>query len=307
MKEEDKIVRWVYLILLALIWGSSFIFMKRGLVSFPPDQVAAIRLFFAFLSLFPVVILQMKKVKKSYYKYIIASGFLGNGIPAFLFANAQTRVSSSMAGILNSLTPVFVLVVGATFFGSVFKKSHILGVIIGLAGAVALILLNANGNLSNLDNWFALLIVLACVCYAFSANILRKYLQEVNATHITGFALFAAGIPSGIYLFTTDFIHRLQTHPESWSSFGYILLLGIFGSALSTVFFNKLIKISNALYAASVTYLIPIVALAWGISDGEKLSFGDLLAMGGILLGVYLINHDRIKEIRATKAKQRGN
>lgn len=298
MKKEDKFLRWFYLGLLAFIWGSSFILMKRGLVSFSANQVASIRMFVSFIFLFPLVISRLKEVKKEHYKYIFASGILGNGIPAFLFANAQTHVASAMAGMLNSLTPVFVVIVGSLFFGSVFKKSHISGVIIGLAGALGLILINANGQLNSSNNWFGFLIVLACVCYSFSVNIIRKYLFSVDALLITGFALFAAGIPCGIFLFNTDFIDRFNTEPNAWISFWYIVTLSLFGTALSTIVFNKLIKISNALYAASVTYLIPMVALFWGEFDGESLGILHIIAMLGILLGVYLINLDKIKEMR---------
>ena len=227
---------------------------------------------------------------------MFAVGLLGNGIPSFLFTHAQTHIPSAMAGMLNSLTPVFVVLVGWLLFGSLFKASHIIGVIIGLAGAVALILINSKGTLVNAHNWYGFLIVLATISYAFSVNIIRKYLHEVDAVNITGFALFAAGIPCGIFLFTTDFISRFSTQPGVWTNFGYILLLGLLGTALSTVIFNKLIKISNPLYAASVTYLIPIVAMLWGLFDGESLGIFHLLAMGGILFGVYLINLQSIRE-----------
>ena len=294
-------MRWLYLALLAIIWGSSFILMKRGLVSFSADQVAAIRMSVSFLSLFPLVIYRMKDVKKQYYKYIFATGILGNGLPSFLFAHAQTQISSSVAGILNSLTPVFVLIVGALVFGSVFKVSHITGVIIGLAGAVSLIFVNTKGQLSGSNNLYGLLIIIATVSYAFSVNIIRKYLYEIDSLLITGFALFAAGIPCGIFLFTTDFTSRLSAQPEAWHSLGYVALLGLFGTAISTILFNKLIKISNALYASSVTYLIPVVAMFWGVFDGEAISYLHFLAMGGILLGVYLINLESIREMRVKK------
>lgn len=229
---------------------------------------------------------------------MFAVGLLGNGIPSFLFAHAQTHVASAMAGMLNSLTPVFVVLVGSLLFGSVFKASHILGVITGLAGAVALILISSKGAVINSGNWFGLLIVLATVSYAFSVNIIRKFLHEINALHITGFALFAAGIPCLLFLFTTDFVTRFNI-PGAFLNFVYIVLLGLLGTALSTVVFNRLIKISNPLYASSVTYLIPIVALLWGLFDGETLGVFHFLAMGGILLGVYLINLETIREMKS--------
>lgn len=300
LKKEDKLLRWFYLLLLALIWGSSFILMKRGMMVFSADQVAALRMFVSFLSLFPLVIFHIRKIEKKYFKYLIATGLLGNGIPAFLFTHAQTKISSSMAGMLNSLTPVFVVFTGWIFFRSIFKVTHILGVVIGLAGAMALIYINSEGAVLNMNNWFGLLIVAATICYSFSVNIIRNYLFPVEALHITGFALFAAGIPCGIFLFTTDFIERFAM-PHAWSSFGYIALLAIMGTAFSTILFNKLIKISNALYASSVTYLIPLVAMLWGVYDGEGLGIYHFLSMTCILSGVYLINYEHIKEMRSSE------
>ncbi|MEP7169396.1 MAG: EamA family transporter [Bacteroidota bacterium] len=296
MTEQDKLLRWFYLALLSLIWGSSFILMKRGLQSFSPDQVAATRMLVSFLSLFPFVIYRIKKIEKKYFKYIFTIGLLGNGIPAFLFTHAQTHIASAMAGMLNSLTPVFVVIVGSLFFGSVFKASHIFGVIIGLAGAVALILINSKGKITGTDNAYGLLIVVATISYAFSVTIMRRFLQTLDAVLITGFALFITGIPSGIFLFTTDFTQRLQTVPGAWTNLFYVILLGLFGTAVSTILFYKLVKISNALYASSVTYIIPIVALLWGIFDGETLGIHHFLAMSGILFGVYLINLQSIRE-----------
>lgn len=301
MKSEDKVLRWFYLALLALVWGSSFILMKRGLLAFEPDQMAALRMFASFIALFPFVIPHVKKVKKENFKYIFATGILGNGIPAFLFAFAQTKISSSMAGMLNSLTPVFVVILGLLIFKSAFKISHILGVIIGLGGAVSLILVNSKANVLTGDAWYGSLVLLATICYAFSVSIIRHYLHTVDSLFITGFALFAVGIPCGIYLFSTDFVPRFATNPQAWSSFGYIITLALLGTALSTVLFNKLVKISNALYASSVTYLIPIVAVMWGFYDGESLHVTHFLAMGAILTGVYLINYSSIKEMRTMK------
>lgn len=301
MKKEDKILRWFYLILLAAVWGSSFILMKRGLVSFNGNQVAAIRMFVSFLSMIPFVIIHFKKVDRKYYKYLFATGMLGNCIPAFLFANAQVHVSSSIAGMLNSLTPVFVVIVGVLFFKNKFRSSHLWGVFLGLAGAVALILINSKGPFAGANNWFGLLIVLATLCYSFSVTIIRTYLKDLDSIINTAFALFIPGIICGIYLFSTDFTSRFETDPHAWISFLFIATLALLGTVLSTIIFNKLVKISNALYASSVTYLIPIVAMFWGIFDGETIGFYHFLAMLGILSGVYLINLDSIREIKANK------
>jgi drug/metabolite transporter (DMT)-like permease len=303
VREEDKFTRWIYLTTLAVIWGSSFILMKTGLKSFDAGQVASLRLFVSWCALLPLVAHRFKEVKSEKFRYIFATGMLGNGIPAFLFAIAQTRVSSSLAGMLNSLTPVFVVIIGFLFFKTVFKPSQLLGVIIGLAGAFALILISSKANVLSGNSWFGLLIVLATVCYAFSVTIIRNYLHHVDSVLITGFALFFAGIPSGIYLFTTDFISRFSEYEDAWISFFSIATLGLLSTAFSTVLFNKLIKISNALYASSVTYLIPVVAILWGVLDGETINTRHLMAMAAILTGVYLINYDAIREMKQKKGK----
>lgn len=282
-------VKWILMILLALIWGSSFILMKRGLIDFSPTQVASVRMLTAFICLLPFVISQIPKIEPHQWKYIFATGILGNGIPAFLFTIAQTEVPSFMAGMLNSLTPLFTLIIGYFIFHSDVSFNKIAGVAVGLAGAISLILMNSGGSVAHVT-WYPLLIVAATIMYGCSVNIIRHKLQNVEAIHISGFALWVVGPPTGIYLFTTDFIQKLNQNPHALVSLGYVLLLGIFGTAISIVLFNKLIKMSGALFASSVTYLIPIVAMLWGFSDHESLTIWHLVALGAILGGVYLIN-----------------
>ncbi len=288
--------RWLFLLVLALIWGSSFILMKRGLESFPADQVAAIRMAVAFVSLLPFVLRHLGAVGRRDLLFIGATGLFGNGIPAFLFAYAQTRIPSALAGMLNSLTPVFVVMIGFLFFHSRFRTSHLLGVIIGLAGAAGLVLVSSVGGIETEHAGFSLLVMLATVCYAISVNIMRHRLHHVNAVIISAFALLVAGPPCTAYLFTTDFLSRFGTQPHAGFGFLCVTLLALLSTSFSTILFNKLIKMSNALYASSVTYLIPLVAVMWGFIDGESLGLLHLLAMAGILLGVYLINLEAVLE-----------
>lgn len=274
---------------LALIWGSSFTLMRRGLIDFSAPQVASIRMFASFLFLFPFVIRHITEIKKEHWKWIFATGLLGNGIPAFLFATAQTQIPGFMAGMLNSLTPVFTLIIGYFIFKTETTISKVMGVLLGLGGATGLILISANGTFNNVS-WYPLLIVLATVMYAGSVSIIKNKLQEVKSILISGFALFIVGPPTGIYLFTTDFIPILKSNPHAMASLGYVVILALFGTAISIVIFNKLIKVSSALFASSVTYLIPIVAMLWGLLDGEKMVASHLIALAAILGGVYLIN-----------------
>ncbi|QQR94983.1 MAG: EamA family transporter [Bacteroidota bacterium] len=292
MQAGSKVMRWVYLLVLASMWGSSFILMKRGLNSFSANQVAAIRMFISCMVMLPFIASHLKDIPKKLWLFVMATGLLGNGIPAYLFTHAETGISGSMAGMLNSLTSMFTLVVGSIFFATQFSKRHLLGVIIGFAGAASLIWLNAD-DAQSAEPWKGVYVLIATVCYAFSVNILRNKLASINAVTLTGAALLFAGIPSGIYLFSTDFVSRFDTEPLAWNSFFYIALLAIMSTAISTVWFNHLIRISSAIYASSVTYLIPFVAVLWGLYDNETFNMLYLLALLVILTGIYLTNYQK--------------
>jgi len=289
MQPEKKPLAFLLIFVLAIIWGSSFILMKRGLEQFSPPQVAAIRLSVAFICLFPFVVRHIKRIEPSRWKFILVSGMLGNGIPAFLFTAAQTRVSSSAAGVLNSLTPVFTVITGYFLFKSIFSALRIVGVFVGLLGAVVLIVMHSEGEFSA-DVFHASLIVIATLFYGISVNTIRNKLSEVRPVLIAGFALSMAGFPALIYLLTTDFPQRIASGTPAQVSFMYVCLLAIFGTAISVVLFNYLIKLSGALFSTSVTYLIPIVAVLWGVLDGERMGAGLLIGMLMILSGVYLIS-----------------
>ena len=218
--------------------------------------------------------------------------YIGNGIPAFLFTAAQTVVSSALAGILNSLTPFFTMLLGYFFFRTTFSAGRVAGVVIGLAGAVYLITMNSGGKFSA-DVPHILLIVFATICYATSVNVIRHRLAEINSKHIAGFAMCFAGPPAAVYLFSTDFLQRLFSGTPALLSFMYICILAVFGTSVSIVIFNYLIKISGALFAASCTYLIPVVAIMWGYADRETLDISLFIGMALILFGVWLISRKK--------------
>lgn len=282
-------LKWVLLTALALIWGSSFILMKKGLLVLAPDQVAAIRMSVACFASFPFVISRLKTVPREKLKYIAVVGVLGSGLPAFLFATAQTRINSSLAGMLNALTPMFTMIIGSFFFKSKFNSKQILGVFIGFLGAIGLVLVKSKGGQDS-DGLFGVLIVIATVCYGISVNTIKTHLQELDSQVIAAVSLLFVGIPYFVYLMNTDFIHKLNTIEGTWKGFGYISLLAIMGTALSTVFYFRLVKIASPLFASAVTYFIPIIALGWGILDGEVLNPIHFVAMAAILGGVALIN-----------------
>jgi drug/metabolite transporter (DMT)-like permease len=290
--QTNNSFKFFLLSLLALIWGSSFILMKWGLHVYSWSQVGAIRMCVSFLVMFPIVCTSFRKIERRHWKFLAITGFCGNCFPAFLFPLAETHIDSALVGIINSLTPLFTLLLGFLVFRTELSKNRILGVVIGFAGAVAIVLGNSKGiGQSNLQ--FSFYVILATIFYAISVNVLRHKLAEVDAVLTTGFAIMFAGIPSGIYLFTTDFISKTQTMNSAGFSLLSVTLLGLFGTAVSTFLFIRLIKSSGALFASSVTYFIPFVAILWGIGDGEKLGLTQLAGFAAILCGVYLINKSR--------------
>ncbi len=293
MLKQKQYLPVILLIALALIWGSSFILMKNGLKVYSSAQVATMRMFFSFLFLLPLTIRYAFKIPLKYYGMITLVGLLGNGIPAILFATAQTKLNSSTAGVLNTLTPIFTLVVAAVFFKQTFSLQRIAGVVLGLLGAIALIMLRSNGSIDP-NYTYGLYILLATICYAWSVNLIKEYLHKLPALGISSLALLVIGPVYGYYLFYhTDFILRVQLETGSLDALFYVVLLAMFGTALSLILFNKLVQISNIVYASSVTYLIPIVALFWGIIDGEQLNIIHFIGMSMILSGVYLANRKK--------------
>jgi len=288
-RSSTAILKWSLFIILSIIWGASFILMKRGLEVYTPAQVAAIRMLVSFLCLFPFVMPHIKSIPKDRWKYLIMAGILGNGIPAVLFTTAEMKISSSVAGVLNSLTPLFTLIVGLLFFRFKTTTGKVFGVLLGFVGAALMVLYNSHGDF-NTNYYYAIFIILACISYAVDTFILNNYLSGLNSVHVAGFALFFVGIVSGCYLFSTDFTHRLASTPGAFKSLGYVVLLGAFGTAIAQSLFNKMLKISSLLFSASVTYTIPFVAILWGLIDGEKLGYLQLIGFLIVLSGIYLVN-----------------
>lgn len=280
-------IRYFYLIVLSLIWGSSFILMKKGLEVFSYEQVAALRLFITFIVLTPFVFSALKKIKRKHYVPILVAALFGSGIPAFLFTLAQTYLDSSFVGILNSLTPLFTFCIGIIIFNQKYHKINLLGVFIGLIGAIFLSLNNLNQSIS--INIYVYLVVFASLLYAISANVIKRYLYDLDSTDITSIVFLIVGPLSGVYIFSTDFIVLFDNN-KAFESLAYITILAIICTALAGVMFYKLIKISSPTFATSVTYLIPIVALFWGFIDGEKLIGQYFVGVALIFSGLYLVN-----------------
>ena len=282
-------LRWVYLFVLSLIWGSSFILMKLALVGLTPIQVGALRILITAVFLVFIGFKRIFKINRRHWYYLTLNGLVGTFFPAFLFAYAIDHIDSSIASILNSLTPLNTLIFGAIIFGFGFRKRQLIGVLIGLIGTLMLILKGAEVN-PNQDYFYASFILLSSIGYALNVNILKKYLHDLDALSITVGNFVLLVIPTLIVLWFTNFFTTFELNEKSLNAIYYITILAVFGTALAKIMFNRLIQISTPIFSSSVTYLIPIVAISWGIMDGEKVSFVQFFSGIIILLGVYLVN-----------------
>ena len=286
---EHKHLRWVFLFTLALIWGSSFILMKYALVSLSPIQVGAIRILITTAFLLIIGFKKLLTIKRRHWYYLTLNGFVGTFFPSFLFAYAVDKIDSSIASILNSFTPLNTLIFGALFFGFGFKKRQLIGVLVGLVGTVMLILKGAEVN-PNQDYFYASFILIATVGYAFNVNILKKYLHDLDALSITVGNFLLMMVPAFIVLLYTDFFETFEPTTGNLKGLMYLAILAIIGTGLAKIMFNRLIQISTPIFSSSVTYLIPIVAITWGVLDGEKVTFVQFISGLVILLGVYMVN-----------------
>jgi drug/metabolite transporter (DMT)-like permease len=287
MNNDHK--KWIYLIVLAIIWGSSFILIKKSLVGLTPIQLGALRTFIAGVFILLIGFRSLKKIQKHQWKYIVVSSLLGTLFPAFFFAFAITGIDSSVASILNSLTSLNALIVATLFFGVVFKRVQLVGVLIGLAGTIMLILESSSLN-PNQNYWYTVFVLTASLGYAFNVNIIKKYLSDIPAMSITAGHFILLIIPVFIILAFSGFFSSVEFTPETNTSIMYLIVLSVVGTGLAKIMFNKLIQISTPVFSTSVAYLIPIVAIIWGFIDGEKVSYLQLLAGVIILTGIYIVN-----------------
>ncbi|MBG8554451.1 DMT family transporter [Hymenobacter guriensis] len=286
---------WGLLILLAGIWSTSFILMKKGLVVFSALELGATRVTVAALILLPFALRHVRQVERSRFKWLLLSGVIGTLLPAFLFAYAETKIASGLAGVLNALTVAFTLLMGALFFGQRITGLRLAGIGVGLLGTIVLIALGGSGGTATPTGegnaWYGLYIVLATVGYGVSINMIKHHFHGIPAVAVTALLLMLIGGPAVLYLLLgTQFLYKLQHVPGAWTAFGYIALLATMSTAVAMILFNKLIQQSTPLFASSNTYLVPVMALAWGVLDGETINSWHLLGMAIILLSVFIIN-----------------
>ena len=279
---------WFLLIVIALTWGSSFILIKKSLLEFSPYQIGAIRVGVSGLLLIFIGMPALRKLPKKSLFWVILTGFFGNFFPMFLFPLAQTQVSSSLAGILDSLVPVFVLLLGFIFFGIKSQKIQMIGALLGFLGAAAL--MGTSGNPGENSNWtYALLVVLATASYALAALIIKEKLQDVPSLQLSGSVFTIWMIPSFIILLLSGFFNDFHGSSQQIEALGYLSILTILGTAIAIILYYRLIQNTSAVFASTVTYLLPIIAVIWGILDGEAFSLWYVIGGVMILIGIYLI------------------
>lgn len=281
---------WVLLFLISSIWGSSFILIKKGLLIFSAFEVGCLRIFIASLVLIPMGIKAFPKIPKNKLSYVFVVGMVGSFIPAVLFAIAQTKLESSVTGIFNSFVPIFVILTGTLFFGLKIKVPNLLGILIGLFGCVIIIFGGAGFNFGSI-NYYALLIIAATVMYALNVNIIKSKVSDIKPLDLTAVSfLLVSPIAGCLLFFGTDFISKVELQEGFLMAISYISTLAIIGTALAMYLFNNLVKMSTPVFASSCTYFIPVVAICWGLLDGETLNIYQYLGVGIVLSGVYLAN-----------------
>lgn len=293
----NKWLKFSLLGILAIIWGSSFFMMKEGLKSFSPLQVATYRIFSAGAILLPFVVHQLRKLAKEDLKYAIISGFLGNAIPALLFAFAQTKVPSGVSGSLNSMTPFFTMIFSVLVFKISVSNRQKAGVLIGLAGAWSLIYASSQGVDAPESNYlYALPIMLATLLYGLNVNLIKSKLSKYPPLVVTTIPLGGVSIFAAVLLFFTgipSFAEIQET--QMMRSTIAVLVLGIIGTAFALLLFNRLLQVSSPVFASSVTYLIPLVALLVGFWDGEPIKTGHIIGLVLILFGISLVKKRRAR------------
>jgi drug/metabolite transporter (DMT)-like permease len=288
-----KLNKWFYLISLSLIWGSSFILIKKALVGLEADQLGSLRIIFSSIIIILIAWKRLSKITRLEWKWITISAFLGSFFPAFLFAFAEKEIDSAVASIINSIVPLNTVVIGLVLFNIRSTKRQIIGVLIGLAGTYMLIMsgIKLNPDQNYLYSGF---VILCSFLYALNVNIIKKYLQHLSALTITVGHFAIIIIPAVIVFYFSDFDVNSLKNQETINSVIYVLILAVFGTALAKILFNKLIKISSPVFASSVTYSMLIVSIFWGLIDGEKFSIYQLIATIIIILGVLLTNKKSI-------------
>jgi len=290
LESKNNSLPILLLAVLSLIWGTSFILMKKGLVALSPVEVAALRITVAGILVLPIAFIKVREIQRDHLGKLLISGLLGVFVPAFLFTAAQQHIDSSVAGILNTLSPLWTLIMGAVFYKQIFRRPAVLGILVGLAGTVMLMISRSGASVMGF-NVYGLLIVAATAFYGLNLNFVKFNITGLGSLAITSVSIALIGPLGAIVLFgMTDFVNTLQTVPGAWTASAYVALLALMSTAIAGLIFNKLVRITTPLFASMVTYIMPLVSVMWGVIDGERLFITHFIGMAAILGGVYLAN-----------------
>ena len=282
-------LNWFIFIMLSIIWGSSFILMKEGLKNLSAYQVASLRIVFSGIVLLPTAIKCIRHIPKDKLLTIFLSGLLGSLLPAYLFCVAEEGIDSALAGTLNSLTPIFVIITGAVFFNSKASANKVLGIIISFTGSILLLL--SKGHMQENQNLLYIsYVVLATIFYGINVNMVHRHLHHIPSLQIAAVALTLNAIPALAVLSFTGYFNLPLTNNGILLSTGAAAVLGIFGTAVASVIFYMLVKRAGAVFASMVTYGIPVVAIIWGVIYKEEVGWKQVLCLLLILTGVYVAN-----------------
>jgi len=280
---------WLLFILLSVIWGSSFILMKAGMKTLTAYQVATVRILTAAIVLLPFAAKAIKNIERNKISYVILSGLFGSSFPAYLYCIAETRIDSSLAAILNSLTPIFTIIIGVSFFKFKASPKKIIGVIIGFIGLVLLLFATKEKIYFN-DILYSLLVVMATVSYALNVNIVSHYLHNTSSLQIASLAFSFLLIPALLILIVTGYFDLPLLNTANFTSTLAAVTLGIIGTAIASVLFYMLVKKEGPLFSSLVTYGIPVIAVVWGFIYGEHITFAEIGCLAIILCGVCIVN-----------------
>ena len=289
MALKDNQLKWIIFIGLSFVWGSSFILMKLAMLHLSPTQVGAFRMIFAALFLLAFFYKRLFVISKTEWKYLFFIAVVGTFVPVFLFTFAIQHIDSGIVAILNAFTPLNTLIVGFFFFQYLFTKRQLAGILIGIIGTVLLVGQSANANPDD-NYWYALLVIAATLGYAINVNVIKKYLSSLDAVSIAVGNFAWVLLPSVIVLYYTGFFNMDFMQKPVLISIGYVAILAIFGTAVAMIYFNRMLQIASPLFVSSVTYTIPLIAILWGLWDGEHISILQILSGLVILLGVWMIN-----------------
>ena len=280
--------KWFLLIILSVIWGSSFILIKKGLDQLSPIQLGSLRIIFTSIVIIVFSYKSLIKIKKEKWKWIVITAYVGTFFPVYLVGFGQSEIDSGLASILTTLTPISTLVVGIFFFNLFFTKKQIVGLSIGLIGTFLLLY---EGSLnSEVNIFFAVFIVITTIGYGASVNLIKTHLTDIAPAAVTAGIFLSILPPAILILIFSDFNSLNFSSQDVINSIIYILILSIFSSAIAQTIFNIFVKIASPLFASAVTYTMPVIAILWAVLDGEELTVKQYFASAVILFGVYLVN-----------------